>query len=130
MFCIFSYNFFSGDACSVFPFQLPSLQCQLPHSEPIKHWFVCARKTCSPAEELDRKCLQLHVVTQLQEESVVLTAWPSESGKGVLVEICYSLTKALMGQTVTASEIPVLWSPQLTSLYRKKKPRGRERLLY
>lgn len=31
---------FGEAVCSKFPFQVPSHQCQLPHSDPMNHWFV------------------------------------------------------------------------------------------
>lgn len=35
MLCVLTEEVFSEAVYSVFPFQLPSLQCQLPHSHPV-----------------------------------------------------------------------------------------------
>lgn len=116
MFCVLTDEVFGEVACSMFPFQLPSLQCQLPHSDPIKGWCVCAVKTCSPVEMLGTKRLQLHTVTQPEEENVVLTAWPA-----TVMEKC--LDRDLLFTDVTNSHSLRHTSPlssQLTSLYRKK----------
>lgn len=104
MFCVLTDEVFGEVACSMFPFQLPSLQCQLPHSDPIKRWCVCAVKTCSPVEMLGTKRLQLHMVTQPEEENVVLTAWPA-----TVMEKCLDRDLLFTDVTVTASDIPVLW---------------------
>ena len=120
MFCVSTDKVFGEVTCSVFPFQLPLLQCQLPHSDPIKSWFVCTIKTCSPVEMLGTKCLQLHMVTQPEEENVVLTAQPA-----TVMERYFGRDLLFTDQSTAVTNSHSLrhtspLSPQLTGLYRKK----------
>lgn len=118
-FCVSTDKIFSKVACSIFPFQLPLLQCQLLHSGPTKRCFVCAGKTCSPMDMLGTKRLHLHTVTWLEEENVVRTARPTAA-----TERCSNRDVLFTDQNTDRTNSHSLrhssfQSPQLTSLYRE-----------
>lgn len=105
IFCVLTDKVFGEAVCSKFPFQLPSHQCQLPHSDPMNHWFVCVIKT--PVTMPGTKHPQLHLVTQPGEENVLLRACPTTVTEGCFYRDL-SFTDGSTDVTVTASDMPVL----------------------
>lgn len=96
-FCVLTDKVFGEAVCSKFLFQLPSHQCQLPHSDPMNHWFVCVIKHL-----WQRRAQSTRSFTWSPSQGRRMCYWgpvPPQSQKGVFIEICHSLMEALMWQS-------------------------------
>lgn len=99
-FCVSTDKVFGEAVSSKFPFQLSLHQCN--YSDPMNHWFVCIIKHLKSCENS-----LLFLVTQTQEENVVLRACPTTVTERCLYRD-WLFTDGSADVTVTASDRPVL----------------------